>query len=238
MLQIRYQNQIYQFIPHDNIKLKNEGTYGNGSIDWAPRGLSLDQIAAQVGVLQPIAARINKKIVPLDTFITKNCEVEFITLSDAEGQMMLRRTGIFLLNYAAMQVFPSDYQLIESNMLSQYTVYTDFILPEAACITDADLESIQNVIIKILQEDTKIVAKKLPYFRAVREAKALNRLYLLRSIEMNDDGSSPVSVYMLHDYFDLDSEPLLLDIQMIKELKNLRVEKKFDRNRIIAELCV
>ena len=100
MLQIKYQGQIYQMEPCDNVILKNEGTYGNGSIDWAPRGLFLHQIAAQLGINQPVAAEIDNKIMPLDMYITKDCEVNFITLNDTEGLMILRRTGIFLLNYA------------------------------------------------------------------------------------------------------------------------------------------
>lgn len=63
MLKITMNEKEYLLQKKDNVQLKNEGTYGNGSIDWGARGLYLYEIAEQLNVKHPIAALVKERSV-------------------------------------------------------------------------------------------------------------------------------------------------------------------------------
>ena len=130
MLNISLQNGVrYQLEKRDNVRIKNEGTYGNGSIDWTARGLSLFEIAEQIGISNVIAGQMEGELCSLDTFVTNDCDVKFITMDDTEGKKMLRRTAIFLLTYAVKKAMPAGIQRLGGNMQSAFCISTDFIFP-------------------------------------------------------------------------------------------------------------
>ena len=205
MLNVCLQNGVqYQLEKKDNVRLKNEGTYGNGSIDWAAQGLHLSEIAEQIGVSNVIAAKIEGELCSLDTFVTKDCTIKFITLDDIEGKEMLRRTAIFLLTYAVKKAMPAGIQRLGSNMQSAFCVSADFILPVKMQVTDINLEHIQKQLDIVLANEPKIITKKMAYYTALRLLEKEREYYQIKQLELNDDGG-PVPTYMLDEYFDLDT---------------------------------
>ena len=221
----------------DNVQLKNEGTYGNGSIDWGARGLYLYDIAQQVGIECAIAANVNHELCPMDTFIKQNCKVDFITLADNEGEKILMRTGEFLLAYGAKKVYGSELQKVGNYVDRQRIIYTEFVLSETKNISETELTAIRQNIEDILCSDKTIQRKILPYYAAMRKLKDVNEHYLMEQIDEQDDGG-PVLVNVLGGYFALNTGLLLPDLHLIKELKLLRVERTAMRCRIYAEIVI
>ena len=78
------------------VALKNEGTYGNGSIDWEDEGLYLYDIAAQIGIEGALAALVDGQLTPLTVFIKKDCTLQYVMADDEIGKALKDLTA---LNY-------------------------------------------------------------------------------------------------------------------------------------------
>ncbi len=238
MIKITVPNRkTYYLSKKDNVQLKNEGTYGNGSIDWGVRGLYLYEIAEQIGVKNPVAAKIKKKVYPMDTFITQDCKINFIDVQSSDGQKILTRTGCFLLGYGVKKIFSSEIIRLGSNIKRLPIIHTDFILPSGKEVADIDLKMIEQKIIQILLSGKQIEAHILPYYDAVKRLNMMHEEYMIEKIEKNDDGG-PVAVDVLDDYFDLHSGIQLPNLQLLKGINILDVENTVTRCRIYAELVL
>ena len=235
MLKITMNEKEYLLQKKDNVQLKNEGTYGNGSIDWGARGLYLYEIAEQLNVKHPVAALVEGTISVLNTFITKDSKVMFLTSEDEEGQKILARTGEFLLCYGVYSTLAPSVQRVGHGIEDGLIVYADVILPIDAPMTGLPLEEIQCNVDSIVQRGNTITTKKLAYFPVVRTLREVNELYMLEQIERLDDGG-PVTVHMLESYFDLYHGLLLSDFQMIQQIKLLYAENDMNKWRIYAKV--
>ena len=237
MIQISYHNKIYKLVKKNNVVLKNEGTYGNGSIDWGARGLFLSDIAQQIGVFQPLAAQIDNIMYPLNSFITNDCTVDFISLDDREGMQMLHRTGRYLLNYAVKQILHDDVQRIGGGIQSAFVIYGDFILQLGEKITAVELLQIQKCLDETVKQNIVINSRKLPYYSTVKELINAGEHHLVRVIEENDD-NGPVQVYKMGEYYDLDNGILLSSLEIIKQIKIIHIDDAPTRLRISAEIII
>lgn len=231
-------NRKYSFETHrPSNMLIDFGTYGNGSIDWRPEGLHLYEIAEQLHIVQPLAGEIDGSLFPMNTFITQDCRVKFITSETAVGRKILKATGIFLLAYAAKQIMPHQLQRLRGAMLSTSTFCYDFIVNDNYNITDAEIADMQNYLDNLLTSTVFIKKKYEPYYQIRKQFQQLNEPYLIQRIDENDNGG-PVAVYRINDFAEPMDDFLIGNLDMIQQIRIMQVENGLTRCRISAEIIV
>ena len=192
--------KVYELRAKSPVQLvSGRGTYGNGSIDWGPEGLTVAEILAQTGAAQGqrvLAALVDGQLVRKDAFITRDCQLEAVTAESAAGRAMLARTGMFLLAYGVSGL-GKDYQRLGGQADAERFYYA--VRPAGQGISAADLAAVQGRIDQALAEGWPITARKLPYQRAVRYFKEQGEDDILRRLAKADDGGA-VSVQLMGDF--------------------------------------
>lgn len=195
------------------VALKNEGTYGNGSIDWEDEGLYLYDIAEQIGVTGALAALVNGQLTPLNVFIKKDCTLQYVMADDEAGKAMINRTALFLTAYGIKSLEKPCKRIkgkVENN-----TVYYDFELQENSFFTETDLAQAEQAIANAIAQNYAIGRRKFPYYTAKKELLNQGETYLLSYIDANDD-YGPIVMQVMNNFADPEQGLLLNDLSILK----------------------
>lgn len=194
------------------VALKNEGTYGNGSIDWEDEGLYLYDIAAQIGIEGALAALVNDQLMPMTSFIKKDCTLQYVMTNDETGKAMIDRTALFLLAYGIKSLSKPCKRI--KGTVDNGAVYYDFAV-EGTSFTTEELLQAEAMIAEAIQANYPMVSRKFPYFKSKKELLAAGETYILDYIDAHDD-YGPVVMQVMNNFADLDQGLLLGDLSILK----------------------
>lgn len=216
------------------VALKNEGTYGNGSIDWEDEGLYLYDIATQIGVEGALAALVNGQLMPMSTFIKKDCTLQYVMAEDAAGKAMIDRTALFLLAYG-IKSLPAASKRIKGTVTEDGQIYYDFIVEGGAFAAEA-LQQAEAQIADAISKNYPVGSRKFPYFSSKKELLNAGETHILAYIDEHDD-YGPVVMQVMDNFADLDQGLLLSDLSILKGIQ-LTQETKGDICRVSAAVTV
>lgn len=214
MLHVQLTNgQQFQLETVSPVALKNEGTYGNGSIDWEDEGLYLYDIAAQIGIKNALAALVDGQLTPLSTFIKKDCTLEYVMTEDEIGKAMIDRTALFLLAYGIKSLNRSSKRV--QGVVENGTIYYDFLLEDTVLFSAEELLQAEQYISKAIEENYPAGSRKFPYYSSKKELLNAGESYLLQYIDAHDD-YGPVVMQVMEHFADPDHGLMLSDFSVLK----------------------
>jgi len=149
-----------------------------------------------------IAATVNNETTSLSFQLKVNCEVEFIKNSCMPGMEIYRRSLSFLLEKAAIKLFPKRHLVIGHSLGPGY--YFDL---EGEDLTEKDIILIEEEMRKEVKEDKPILRENISYQDALKHFKKNKRNDKLKLI--SGLNVSRMSIYRCEDFFQVFDLPLV-----------------------------
>ncbi|MDO9535494.1 MAG: threonine--tRNA ligase [Bacillota bacterium] len=167
---------------------------------------------------EAVAARINDKIVDLNTPLQEEVTVEVLTFDDPEGAAVYRHTASHVMAQAVKELYGNVKLGIGPAISSGF--YYDFDLDTT--LSTEDLEKIEKQIQKIIKEDQPLERIEVSRDRAVEIFKEKGENY---KIELISDLPEDVKItcYRQGEFLDLCSGPHLPSTGKLKSLKLLNL---------------
>ncbi|MBN2541201.1 MAG: threonine--tRNA ligase [Bacilli bacterium] len=162
-----------------------------------------------------IVARLNGKLVDMNTVVTKDAEVEFITTEDPEALEVLRHSSAHLLAEAVKTLYPHAHfgvgPVIEDGF------YYDIDLGEDV-LSEHDLPVIEKLMNKIASQNSQIEREVVSKEQALELFKDdPYKVELIKELPESEE----ISVYKQAHFIDLCRGPHLPGTKWIKHVKLL-----------------
>ncbi len=195
-----------------------------------PDGATLRDVAARIGPRladAALVAKLDDKLVDLNTPLTGEHEVRIITPRDPEALEVLRHSTTHVMAQAVRRLFGDQVQYTIGPALTddfQYGFYYDFDLPEGVSISESDLGRIEDEMRRIVAEKLPIVRRVVPADAA--EAELRDRHQQRYKQEMIEDlkrleGVEALSLYQQGEFLDMCRGPHLPDTGRLAAFKLL-----------------
>ncbi|AEA33272.1 threonine--tRNA ligase [Hippea maritima] len=164
-----------------------------------------------------IAAKIEGKVVDLDTTLDSDKNIEFITINSKEGLEILRHSAAHIMAQAVQHVFGEAKFAIGPAIENGF--YYD--MDVGRTITDDDLKKIEKEMKKIVGANYKFSRKELPKEEAVKIFQDKGDEYKVEILKDLDE--DVVSLYTQGDFTDLCRGPHIPSTGYLKHFKLLNV---------------
>ncbi len=179
----------------DNIKVRIDGR----EID-IEKGISLLKLSELYGNKESliVAAKVDNHLRELNEKVNQNCTIEFIDLTNSDGNRIYRRSLSFVFIRAAMEILPGCHVTVEHSLSKG--LYCEIHYKRA--ILDSDAQQIEARMKEIINEDVPLTKKSIPLEEAKKifaELKMESKVRLLKFRE-----SPNINIYecgWLKDYF-------------------------------------
>lgn len=161
-----------------------------------------------------LAAKVNNRVVGLDTKLMNDASIEFITFEDDDGKRALRHSASHILAQAVKRLYPNVQvaigPAIENGFYYDFDVEKPFI-PE-------DLDKIQKEMEKIVKENLKIERMEIGRSEAIALFNEKGENY---KVELINDlpQDAKISLYQQGEFIDLCAGPHVLSTGKVKALK-------------------
>lgn len=159
------------------------------------------------------AGELDGKIVDLRTEVASDCELNIITVTDAEGLKVIRHTASHVMAEAVKRLFPDAKVAIGPAIEDGF--YYDF---DHAPFSREDLDNIEAEMKKIIKEGHEIQRFTLPREEAIAYMRERNEPYKVELIEDLPQGAE-ISFYDQGGFVDLCAGPHLMSTKGIKAYK-------------------
>jgi len=192
-------------------------TLKDGSVKEYSEAKSVFDIALDIseGLARMAAAgEVNGEIVDLRTIVDADCELNIVTVNDAEGLRVLRHTASHVLAEAVKNLFPNAKITIGPAIDEGF--YYDFDVD--APFSREDLDNIEAEMKKIIKEGNKIERFTLPREEAIKFMQEKGEPFKVELIEDLPEGSE-ISFYSQGDFVDLCAGPHLMSTKGVKAYK-------------------
>jgi len=192
-------------------------TLKDGSVKEYSEAKSVFDIALDIseGLARMAAAgEVNGEIVDLRTMVDSDCELNIVTVNDAEGLRVLRHTASHVLAEAVKRLFPAAKITIGPAIDEGF--YYDFDVD--APFSREDLDNIEAEMKKIIKEGNKIERFTLPREEAIKFMQEKGEPFKVELIEDLPEGSE-ISFYSQGDFVDLCAGPHLMSTKGVKAYK-------------------
>ena len=192
-------------------------TLKDGSVKEYSEAKSVFDIALDIseGLARMAAAgEVNGEIVDLRTIVDADCELNIVTVNDAEGLRVLRHTASHVLAEAVKRLFPAAKITIGPAIDEGF--YYDFDVD--APFSREDLDNIEAEMKKIIKEGNKIERFTLPREEAIKFMQEKGEPFKVELIEDLPEGSE-ISFYSQGDFVDLCAGPHLMSTKGVKAYK-------------------
>ena len=192
-------------------------TLKDGSVKEYSEAKSVFDIALDIseGLARMAAAgEVNGEIVDLRTIVDSDCELNIVTVNDAEGLRVLRHTASHVLAEAVKNLFPNAKITIGPAIDEGF--YYDFDVD--APFSREDLDNIEAEMKKIIKEGNKIERFTLPREEAIKFMQEKGEPFKVELIEDLPEGSE-ISFYSQGDFVDLCAGPHLMSTKGVKACK-------------------
>ncbi len=170
-----------------------------------------------------IAAKIDGKLIGLETPITTTTDFLVITYKDREGKEIFWHSSSHILALAVKRLFPNVKFAIGPAINEGF--YYDFDIDRA--FTEEELQKIEEEINKIIKEDIKFERYEVDYNKALELFK--DQPYKLEMINEIKDKSEKLSYYKLGEFIDLCRGPHISSSGKIKAFKVLKASGAYWR---------
>ncbi len=191
-------------------------TLKDGSIKEYNEAMPIYDIARDIseGLLRSAcAAEVDGEVVDLRTVISKDCELNLLTVSDPKGLAAYRHTTSHVMAEAVKRLFPEAKLTIGPSIENGF--YYDFDYP---AFSREDLDAIEVEMKKIIKEGAKLERFTLPREEAIAFMEKRNEPYKVELIrDLPEDAE--ISFYSQGDFTDLCAGPHLLSTKNIKAFK-------------------
>ncbi|MBR5317780.1 MAG: threonine--tRNA ligase [Lachnospiraceae bacterium] len=192
-------------------------TLKDGSVKEYNEAKSVYDIAYDIseGLARMAAAgEVNGEIVDLRTVVDSDCELNIVTVNDAEGLRVLRHTASHVLAEAVKNLFPNAKITIGPAIDEGF--YYDFDVE--APFSREDLDNIEAEMKKIIKAGNKIERFTLPREEAIKFMEEKGEPFKVELIQDLPEGSE-ISFYSQGDFVDLCAGPHLMSTKGVKAYK-------------------
>ena len=192
-------------------------TLKDGSVKEYSEAKSVFDIAFDIseGLARMAAAgEVNGEIVDLRTIVDTDCELNIVTVNDAEGLRVLRHTASHVLAEAVKNLFPNAKITIGPAIDEGF--YYDFDVE--APFSREDLDNIEAEMKKIIKAGNKIERFTLPREEAIKFMEEKGEPFKVELIQDLPEGSE-ISFYSQGDFVDLCAGPHLMSTKGVKAYK-------------------
>ncbi|KMT22668.1 threonine--tRNA ligase [Clostridium cylindrosporum] len=165
-----------------------------------------------------LAAKVNSKVVDLNTEITSDCEIELLTADSEEGMGALRHTSAHILAQAVKRLYPEVKLAIGPAIDNGY--YYDFDADFA--ITPEILDKIEKEMAKIVKEDLELERFEMSRNEAIEFFKNQGEIYKVELIEDLPEDEI-ISFYKQGEFTDLCAGPHVASTGKVKAIKLLSI---------------
>jgi len=175
-----------------------------------------------------VAAKVDGKLVDLDTTLDNDKEVEFIDINSDEGLEILRHSAAHIMAQAVQHVFGSAKFAIGPAIENGF--YYD--MDVGRTITEDDLKKIEKEMKKIVGANYKFERQELPKEEVLKFFKEKGDEYKVEIL--NDIEDDVVSLYRQGDFIDLCRGPHIPSTGYLKYFRLLNVAGAYfkgDENR-------
>lgn len=195
-----------------NIELKD------GSKRAYESGMKVFDIASSIseGLARDIVgARLNGKVVELNTPIKEDGKIEFLKFSEIDGKEIFWHTSTHIMAQAIKRLYPEAKLAIGPPIENgfYYDVDLDYRL------TQEDLEKIEDEMKKIVKDGYEIRRFELPVDEALALMKEKKEDYKVELIEGIVDRGEKISFYEQGEFVDLCAGPHLANVKKVKAFK-------------------
>lgn len=182
-----------------------------------------------------LAAKVDGKVVDINTPIKKDAKVSILTFDDQEGQDVFRHSSSHILAQAVQNLFPGTKLGIGPAIKDGF--YYDFDSPHK--FTPQDLEKIEKEMARIIKEDYKYVRKELTRKEAIKFFQDRGESYKVELIEDLPEDSI-ITIYQQGDFIDLCAGPHLQCTSLVKAPKLLSVAGAYwrgsEKNKMLQRI--
>jgi len=213
-------------------------TLKDGSVKEYQKGITVEEIVASIGsglLKAAMAAKINGRVVDLNTPVNEDCNLEVLTFDDDEGKWALRHTSSHILAQAVKRLYPGVKLAIGPAIEAGF--YYDFDSDKP--FSEEDLAAIEKEMEKIVKEDLKLERFELPRSEALDMMSKLGESYKVELInDLPED--EVISFYKQGDFVDLCAGPHAPSTGRAKALKLLSVAGAYwrgsEKNKMLQRI--
>ena len=212
-------------------------TFPDGAQKEFSDGTILGEIAASLGgrlKKEAIAASVDGRLVDLNTSLSRDAEVKFITFNDPEGKDIFRHSASHIMAQAVKRLYPGAKLAIGPSIEDGF--YYDFDLPEK--MTEDDLKRIEKEMNSITSEGIAYTREEMSSQEAVRLFEDLGEDYKVEMIRDLDDDK--VSVYYQDDFVDMCRGPHVPDTSFIRSFALLSLAGAYwkgdEKNKMLQRI--
>ena len=182
-----------------------------------PKGTNLLEYAKKNKLKDVVAAKIDGKLVDLNTTLEDDKDVEFVSINSEEGLEILRHSAAHIMAQAVEHVFGNAKFGVGPAIENGF--YYD--IDVGRTITEEDLKKIEKEMKKIVGANYRFERRELPKEEAVKIFKEKGDEYKVEIL--NDINEETVSLYQQGDFLDLCRGPHIPSTGYLKHFKLLSV---------------
>ncbi len=154
--------------------------------------------------LDVIGAMVNNDVVSLTFPLEVDSHIRFLTMGDAHGWRIYRRSVSFILAKAVRELYPSAKFSIEHSLGTGF--YCHFEMNGRAGITEEQLDSIGGYMLEMVAENSRIERRKISYGDAVKQFEGEGQIDKFDLLRFRNP--SKVVIYECDGFSDLAHGPM------------------------------
>ena len=192
-------------------------TFPDGDVKSYEAGVTPRQIAEGIGprlAQEALAARINGRMIDLDTPIREDARLHLLTFKDPEGQDVYRHSSAHIMAQAIERLYPGAKLAIGPAIEDGFYYDIDFPQP----IKPEDLTRIEQEMEKIALEDLPFQREEASREEALRIYEKMGNKYKMEIIREFPEGEI-VSLYKQGEFVDLCRGPHIPSTKFLKAFK-------------------
>jgi threonyl-tRNA synthetase len=181
------------------------------------KGATPAEIAKSLGddsLKAALLAKVNGKIVSLNTPIEEDAAIEFLTFSDEEGRKAYRHSASHILAQAVKRIYPTARVAIGPAIQNGFYYDFEFKTP----ISQEDFPAIEAEMKKIVKEHLPIIRETVKREEALKFFRQLDEPYKAELIA-DLPADAEITLYRQGDFVDLCAGPHVANTGMIKAFK-------------------
>ncbi len=213
-------------------------TLKDGSVMELEAGISVGEVALSIseGLFRnAVCGKVNGELVDLSNKLDDDCDLEIVTLKDAEGLQVYRHTTAHILAQAVKNIFPTSKLAIGPTIENGFYYDIEFKTP----ISQQDLQKIEDEMKQIIKGDFPIERFVYTKKEALKIFKDFSEPYKVELINELPAGSV-ISCYKQGDFMDLCRGPHLPSTGKVKAFKLTSVTGAYwrgdEKNKMLTRI--
>ena len=201
-------------------------------------GVSSYEIATQIGARlaqDSIAVKVNCELYDINTKITEDSEIEFVTINSVEGHEILLHSTAHLMAQAVKILFPKAKVTIGPSIDNRFYYDFDVEVP----FTEKDIDDIEDKMRELASQKQEITRCVMSRDEAIDLFNKIDESYKVDIIS-EIDPKEKITVYTQNSFIDLCRGPHLPNTGMIKYFKLLESSSAYwrgdENNKVLQRI--